>query len=208
MSGSCRWRTDLTPAPERRCPRPYVTGLLAGYNRAVEPTHSLAVEVDGVAVMGKRHSHPDGHVCVHILAPFGRCAVDLAPARLAVDLAHEDLLRRLYGVCQWAEAQAARLRQIDEHLRGELAGDASLLGPEALTAHLTEPVLSAERLDVLCERHGRYEVALQQHVERIARELECPWPEIAGACWELLAMNGFYNRTRHPQASSYPLAVE
>lgn len=158
----------------------------------------LRINEGGEVVLGRTHPHPNDRVCVHILAPFGQCAVDCDPSRLDSGQPHEDLLRRLYQVCLWAERQSAMLVAAHEEIRQDLVRDPTVIGPQALSDELSYRAVSAEHLDKLSGMHDKYETVLHQRALRCATAQDCPHPEVAASCWEFLAMNEFFADQRHP----------
>lgn len=150
----------------------------------------------GDEVVGKRHPHPGGRVCVHILAPFGQCAADSRPELLGPGAEDEELLRRLYQVCRWAEEHSGQLAVLDGEIRAVLERDESLLDSETLAELLTNRDVTPERLEEMGVAHDYYEAALARRARHHATVLGCPWPEIAASGSEFLAMNRFFEGGR------------
>lgn len=159
----------------------------------------MRIEEHGHDVVGKRWPLPtSGRICVHILEPFGQCAVDEALNGRDERAAEEDLLRRLYRVCRWSEEHAEELLDRRHRVDDELARDASLCSPSELTAWLENGDTSGPEFEALSAKHDRYEVRLAEIAREHAVALDCPEPDVAASCWELLALNDFYSQGRNP----------
>ncbi|MCR9160823.1 MAG: hypothetical protein ACE37F_03685 [Nannocystaceae bacterium] len=153
----------------------------------------IQVKVDDELVVGKRHPYPlEGRVCVHILAPYRECAADDRQGDRAEHQAEEDLLRRLYRVCRWAEENGSLLRELNKRFEAELARDDSVLSPTGLSEKLMAEPAGKDRIHALCLMSDRYDSKLCHLVRQHSAMLGCPDLDVAESSWEFLALNDFY----------------